>query len=150
MSIKVVGFDGGAFSQYHEDAGSSGRFIRQFLLLVFSGNYVTGGDLLDLTNAGGSPAAPNTVPPAAANGLASIDVNARGTLAATSLLFAGGTYVIVAPNLDTPLKLSNADLSTLRLKVFKNTAGSVAEYSAGAYGADVLGDVVVLECVYAR
>lgn len=143
MSIQVVGFDAGAFAQYHEEARGD-RFIRQFLKLVFSGSYSTGGDTLDLTNAGGTPAAPNTVPPAVANGLVDVDVIERSTVS-TGNAAGGGFYVLVAPNADVPLKF--ADLTTLKIKIF---TGGTTELSAGAYPASVTSDVVILECVYAR
>lgn len=147
MAIKLVGYDGTPFIPINHESAAGDRFLREFLLVQFSGNYPTGGDTLDLTNAGGTPAAPTTVSPASQLGVVDVDVLARSTLAA-SLLGAGGDYVIVAPNADTPLKF--ADLTTLKLKVFKNTAGAIAEYPAGAYGADVLADIVILEVVYAR
>lgn len=147
MAIKVVGYDGGPFAQYHQDAGGAGRVIRQFLQLILSGNYATNGDTLDLTNAGGVPTAPTTVTPAAGTGVIDIDVLPRST-SPTSLIGAGGDYIVVAPNADAPLKFS--DLANLKLKVFKNTAGSVQEYPAGAYGADVLADVIIIQVDYAR
>ena len=145
MTATLASFDGGAFGQYAEES-EGGRFIRQYLKVVFSGNYPTGGDAIDLTNAGGTPNFPNTVPSAAAYGVADIDVIVRGT--AASLAGVGGGYAIIAPNSNAPLKF--ADLANLKVKAFKNTAGSVAEYPAGAYGADVLADVLILEVVYAR
>jgi hypothetical protein len=147
MSIKVVGYDNTPFDQRHEEARGD-RFIRQVLLLVLSGNYVAGGDALDLSNAGGSPSAPNTISQATLGRVVDIDIQVRGTGTVPSLGAAGGEYVIVAPNQDTPLL--PADLALLKLKIFKNTAGSVAEYPAGAYGTDVLADVITLEVVYSR
>lgn len=146
MTIQLQSFDGGAFAQYSEDAASSGRFLRQYLKLLFSGNYAAGGDALDLTQAGGTVPFPNTVPPAASFGVVDIDLIERGTSA--GLLFKGGYYEVISPNGDAPMKF--ADLANLKLKVFTNNSGSVVEYSAGAYGADVLADIVILEVVYAR
>ena len=144
--IQVLGFDGGAFDQNSIEARGD-RFLREYVKLVFSGNYPTGGDTLDLTNAGGTPAAPTTVPQAAQRGVVDIDLIERATTNA-SLTAVGGYYIVLAPNANLPLKF--ADLANLKIKVFKNTAGSVAEYPAGAYGADVLADVVLLEVVYSR
>lgn len=146
MSIKVLGIDAGPFDQNSVEARGD-RFLRTVVLLQLSGAYVANGDALDLTNGGGSALTPTTVPPGASRGVADIDVQVRATTNA-SLLAAGGGYAVVAPNANTPLKF--ADLSNLKLKLFKNTAGSVAEYPAGAYGADALADIVSLEVVYAR
>jgi hypothetical protein len=146
MSIKVLAYDGTPFDQRAMEARGD-RFIRQFLQLVFSGNYATGGDTLDLTNAGGTPAAPTTVPQATEGYVVDIDILPRSS-AAASLLGAGGFYQIVAPNTHAPLQ--PADLSTMKMKIFKNSAGSVAEYPNGAYGTDVPLDVVILEVVYSR
>lgn len=146
MPIKVVGIDGGPFDQNSVEARGD-RFLRAVVLLQFSGVYPAGGDVLDLTNAGGSALLPTTVLPAASRGVADIDVQVRAT-SNTSNLATGGSYLVVAPNANTPLKF--ADLSLLKMKIFKDSAGSVAEYPAGAYGADVLADIVSLEVVYAR
>jgi hypothetical protein len=146
MTIKVVGLDGNPFDQNSVEARGD-RFLREFVLLQLSGNYTTNGDTLDLTNGGGTSAFPNVLPPAASRGLADIDLIVRATTNA-SLLAVGGGYAIIAPNANTPLKFS--DLATLKLKVFKNTAGSVAEYPQGAYGADVLADIIMLELPFVR
>src|SRR5580704_6850953 len=111
MSIKVLGYDATPFDQRHEEARGD-RFIRQVLLLQFSGNYATGGDALDLTNAGGSPSAPSTVSQATLGRVVDIDIQVRGTATVPSLAAAGGDYVIVAPNQDAPLQ--PADLSLLK------------------------------------
>lgn len=142
MPIQVLGYDAGPFAQYHEEARGD-RFIRQFLKLVFSGNYPPGGDALDLTNAGGTPAAPTTISPAAYLGVVDIDVLERGVTG--GLVAGGGFCAIIAPNANTPLKF--ADLANLKLKIF--TSGNT-ELGAGAYPASVLGDVVIIEVVYAR
>lgn len=146
MAIKVVGIDGNPFDQRSVEARGD-RFLRAIVLLVLSGNYTTNGDPLDLTNAGGTALAPNTIPPACSGGVADMDIQVRAT-SNTSVLGAGGSYAIVAPNANTPLKF--ADLANLKLKVFKDSAGSVAEYPQGAYGADALADIITLEVVYIR
>ena len=147
MSIKVVGFDGNPFDQNSVEARGD-RMIRAIVKLALSGNYPTNGDPLDLTNAAGvNPLFPTTLIQAAQRGVVDIDVIVRATTNA-SVLAAGGSYAIVAPNADAPLTF--ADLANLKLKIFKNTAGSVAEYPNGAYGADALADIVNLEVVYSR
>lgn len=139
--ITVSGYDGAPFAQNHEESWG-GRFLRQYLKLTFSGNYTTGGDALDLTNAGGSAALPNTLSPASSIGVVSIDVVARGP--AAGVVAGGGGYSIVTPNSDAPL--SFADLALLKMVIF-NLA---AQYAQGAYGTDVTNDSVILEVVYAR
>ena len=146
MSIKVLGIDGGPFDQNSVEARGD-RFLRAIVLLQLSGSYTTGGDPLDLTNAGGTALAPTTVPQAASRGVSDIDVIARATTNASNLA-TGGSYIILAPNANAPLKF--ADLANLKLKIFKDSAGSVAEYPAGAYSADALADIVMLEVVYVR
>ena len=144
--IKVAAFDGNPITERTYDAGGEGRFLKALFLLVFSGSYATGGDTLDLTNGGGTPAAPTGIPQGSPGTVASISVSPRGTSA--GLNAAGGLYKIVTPNSDAPLKAS--DLSTLKLKIFANSAGSTTEYSAGAYGSDVLADQVILEVDFTR
>lgn len=143
MPITVLGFDGGAFAQYHAE-GMPERFLRVYTKLVFSGNYPAGGDTLDLTNAGGTPTSPNTVPAAVAGGVVDLDVIARSS-AAGGLAAGGGLYVVIAPNANAPLKFS--DLATLKMKIF--TSGNT-ELGAGAYPASVTGDIVTVEVVYVR
>lgn len=147
MTISVESFDGGPINQRSYDAGGAGRFIKAYFLLAFSGSYVTGGDTLDLTNGGGTPAAPSGIPPATTGGVANIKVCPRSSKN-TGLAAAGGLYAVLTPNADAPLKSS--DLSTLKLKIFANSAGSITEYSAGAYGSDVLADQVILEVDFTR
>lgn len=132
MAIAVNGFDGKAFSQNSAD-GLSGRFIRTYHLLTFSGNYSTGGDTLDFTNGGVASA----VPPLART-LVAAAVISQGP--AAGLEGSGGFYHFI----------NGAAFNSCKLQAFKNTAGSVAEYAAGAYGADVTGDVVVIEAIWAR
>ena len=143
MSIKALGYDGTPFNFENHTVGDV-TVIRDFVLLQFSGNYSTGGDALDLTNGGGTPASPTTVPPAASVGVIDLDVIARSS-AAGGLVAGGGSYVIIAPNAHTPLQF--ADLANLKVKIF--TSGNT-ELAAGAYPASVTGDVVILEIPYAR
>ena len=142
MAIQVLGFNGGAFDQNSIWAGGD-RFIEVILKLVFSGNYVTGGDALDLTNGGGTPAAPNTIPSAQSRGAATFDIEAHGPAGSRSAN--GGYYTVVAPNNDAPLTF--ADLANMKLKIF---SGGGSELGAGAYPADVLSDTVIIKLVFAR
>jgi hypothetical protein len=146
MAIKVLGFDGAPFSQYHVMSDGA-RFMRCLLQLVFSGNYATNGDALDITNGGGTPAAPNTIP-AAIGGAGCVAIDLMPRSPSGGLANSGGSYVIVPPNADAPMKL--ADLANLKLKIFKDSAGAIAEYPNGAYGADVLADLVQMEAIYTR
>lgn len=143
MSIQVLGYDGTPFN-FIQHASGNETAIRTMLKLLFSGNYPTGGDKLDLTNGGGTPAAPSTIPPAVQNGLIDIDILPRST-ATSGQTASGGGYVVIAPNADAPLTFS--DVQNLKLKIFNAGGG---ELSAGAYPAAVTGDVVVLECFWAR
>lgn len=141
MSITVLGFNGGAFDQNSAE-GMPERFMRTYCKLLFSGSYPSGGDTLDLTNGGGTPSAPNVVPAAVSGGLVDIDVIVRSP--AGGVGNAAGSYVIVPPNSNAPLKFS--DITNLKVKIF--SAGT-SEFS-GAYGASVLNDVVILELVWQR
>jgi hypothetical protein len=143
MSIQVLGMDAAPFDQNSESAAGD-RFIRQYVRAVLSGNYVAGGDSLDLTNGGGTPAAPSIVPPAANRGLVSVDVRPIGkTTAAFSCV--GGAYSVISPGAVLPVPVSA--VNALKLKLFLVTN---AEYAAGAYGADALGDLIILELTWAR
>jgi hypothetical protein len=142
MSIQVLGFDNAPFNQNDCWAGGD-RFIEVILLLKFAGNYVLGGDALDLTNGGGTPAAPTTFPWAEYRGAATFDIEAHGPAGSQSA--GGGYYSVVAPNNDTPL--THADLANMKLKIF---SGGGAELAAGAYPAAVLNDTVVIKLIYSR
>jgi len=142
--IQVLGFDGSPFSPEIHCSAKGDRFIRAFLLLKFSGNYVAGGDTLDLTNGGGTPAAPNTVPPAVSKGPAQIYIEGRGPTGGFS---GGGGYgVVIPPAADAPLTF--ADAAALKLKLWKTNGAT--EYAAGAYGADITGDTFIAEVVWPR
>lgn len=146
MTITVLGMDGGPFDQNSESAAGD-RFIRQYVLLKLSGNYVTGGDTLDLTNGGGTPAAPSIVPPAASRGLASIDIR-PWCKSTTSFSAADGQYFVIVPAAAagiTPVPISA--LNALKLKLMVDIG---SEYANGAYGADALGDEVIAELTWAR
>lgn len=142
MSLQLLGYDGGAFAQYHAE-GMPERFMRVYLKVLFSGNYPAGGDTLDLTNAGGTPAAPNTIPAAVNGGVVDVDIIERGVVG--GFVAGGGFCALIAPNANAPLKF--ADLANLKLKLF--TSGNT-ELGAGAYPASVLGDIIILEVVYVR
>ncbi len=127
MSIAVNGADGNPFGTRDVD-GSASNYAYSTHRLVFSGSYSTGGDPLDLSSVA-------TLVPTALLPI-SITVTEQGTAATPSLSAAGGFYAVVQAAVPT--------LKNFLLKVFKNTGGSVAEYGAGAYTADVLTDVVIL------
>jgi hypothetical protein len=143
MPIKVLGSDGNPFDQNSVEV-VAGRKLRATVLLQLSGAYPTGGDALDLTNGGGTPAAPTTIPSAQVRGVEAIDIMPRSTLT-TGQLAVGGTYLILAPNANTPLK--PADLANLKLKVLNAGGG---ELGAGAYAAAQLTDVILAEIIYLR
>lgn len=142
MSVTVLGFDGNAVDQNSFWAGGD-RFIEVILKLKFSGAYVTGGDVLDLSNAGGAVANPTTFPAAVVRGAATFDIEAHGPAGSQSA--GGGYYSIVAPNGDAPLTF--ADLQAMKIKIF---AAAGTELGAGAYPAAVLTDSVIIKLVYAR
>lgn len=143
MSITVYGLDGNAFDQSSIEA-VGGRFLRSIMRLVFAGNYVAGGEVMDLTNAGGTAAAPNTVPPQA-RGLVSIRLFPISKLN-TSLSATFGQYLPVIPA-GAVVPLIAANNSLIKCKIY---VGAGTEYVAGAYGADVLGDIVQAEAIWAR
>lgn len=128
MAIAINGVDGNPFTTRDVDA-SPNNFVFSTHLLTFSGNYATGGDTLNLTTIAGL--IPSAKLPIA------LAISDQGTAATPSLSAAGGFYTV--------LQAAVPALANYLLKVFKNTAGSIAEYGAGAYGADVLTDVVFLQ-----
>lgn len=127
MPIAVNGVDGNTFTTRDVD-GSASNYAYSTHRLVFSGSYSTNGDTLDLSTV--ASLVPTSLLPI------SITITDQGTAATPSLSAAGGFYAIIQNAVPT--------LKNFLLKVFKNTAGSVAEYSAGAYTSDVLTDVVLL------
>lgn len=143
MSIQVLGIDGGPFDQNSIEV-VAGRILRTLCLLKLSGNYPAGGDLLDLTNGGGSAVAPTTVPTAQSRGIACIDVRpiAKTTAALSAI---GGTYQPITPGGVIPIVASG--FNALKLKLFLVTN---AEYTVGAYGADALGDLLIAEITWLR
>ncbi len=147
MAIKVLGFDGTPFNPDIHCSAAGDRFIRALLQLVFSGNYVTHGDALDLTNGGGTPAVPTTVPPAVSRGAGQIYIEGRGPTAGFSQ--AGG-YMVVANTANSDAPLNFTDVQNLKVTLWKNVAGVITEYTAGAYGADVTGDVFTAEVIWVR
>lgn len=142
MSIAVKGWDGNPVDQRSFWAGGD-RFVEAILKLVFSGSYVSGGDTLDLTNAGGSPSSPITFPWATSVGAVTFDIEAHGPAGSQSA--GGGYYSVVAPNGDAPLTF--ADLANMKLKIF---SGGGVEQGAGAYPAAILTDTVIIKVIYAR
>jgi hypothetical protein len=128
MAIAINGVDGNPFTTRDIDA-SGNNFVWSTYLLTFSGNYATGGDTLNFTTIAGL--IPTSKLPI------SICEQTQGTAATPSLSAAGGFYQVIQNAVPT--------FANYLLKVFKNTAGAIAEYGAGAYGADVLTDVVLLQ-----
>lgn len=128
MSIAINGVDGAPFTTRDVDA-SANNFVYSTYLLGFSGNYATGGDTLNFTTVAGL--IPTSKLPI------SIAEQPQGLAATPSLSAAGGFYQVIQNAVPT--------LANYLLKVFKNTAGSITEYGAGAYAADVLTDVVLLQ-----
>jgi hypothetical protein len=143
MSVTVLGGDGGPFDQSSIMAVGD-RFIKMLCRFALSGNYVTGGDTLDFTNGGGTPAAPTAVPPAQTRGIVSIDVRPISKLT-TSFAAAAGQYEIIVPGGVMPIPLSA--VNALKLKLMLDIA---VEYAAGAYGADALGDFLQAEVYWLR
>jgi hypothetical protein len=138
MAVTVLGFDGGPFDQ-RSILASGDRFIRTLVRLKLTGNYTTGGDTLDFTNGGGTPAAPTTVPPAQqASSLGPIrTVVSDGPSIAGTVMANGGEYVVIP----------GTNPTNWLLKIFA-TAG--AQYANGAYGADALTDTPIVELWWAR
>src|ERR1700674_1880764 len=143
MPITVLGVDGAPFDQNSIEI-ISGRTLRTYNLLKLSGSYPTGGDALDLTNGGGTPAAPSCVPSAQARGLISIDIRPF-CKTTSSFSAADGQYFVITPGAVVPVPA--AGLSKLLLKLMADVA---TEYSAGAYGTDVLADIVIAELTWLR
>ena len=143
MTITCYGMDGAPFDQ-NSIFSAGDRYIRTLIRMVLSGNYVGGGDTLDLTNAGGTPASPTTVPQAQARGIASFDVRpiAKTTAALSAI---GGSYQLISSGAITPIPISA--VNALKFKLFLVTN---AEYTVGAYGADALGDMLIAELLWAR
>lgn len=137
-AVTLLGFDGNPFDQRSVEGG--GRFMRCHLRLKLTGSYTTGGDTLDFSNGGGTPAAPSTVPPAAANNAAvgpdQVNMMDGPTIAGT-VSANGGYYVII----------KGTNPTNWKLKVFA-TAGS--EYGAGAYGTDATTDTPEMEAIWSR
>ncbi len=142
MAIQVLGVDGNPFDQ-NSIEGGPGRTVKTYVLFKFSGSYVTGGDTLDLSNGGGTPAAPNTIPTAQARGLVCLDIRpfAKTT---SSFSASNGQYIPITP----AVPINGAALTTLKVKLMTN---ETTEYSAGAYAAsDVLSDIVIAELTWLR
>jgi hypothetical protein len=142
--LKVYGYDGLPFDPERHCSAMGDRFIRAMLKIVPSGNYATHGDTLDLTNGGGTAALPSCIPPAVSS-LAQLFIDGRGPQGGFTQ--AGG-FTALSPVADTPLTF--ADVAALKLTFWKNVAGAVTEYAAGAYGNDVLNDAFVAEAIWAR
>ena len=138
MAVQVLGFDGNAFDQ-RSIRSIGDRFIETLVRLKLTGNYPLGGDTLDFTNGGGTPAAPTTVPPGqGASNLGPIRADVSdGPSVAGTVLANGGSYVLIPGTGPT----------NWLLKIFA-TAGT--QYATGAYGADALTDTVILRLTWAR
>lgn len=144
--ITVLGIDSNPFDQNSVESKGD-RFMRSYVLLKLSLNYATGGDTLDLTNGGGTAAAPSVIPPAQARGLVSMDIRPF-CKTTTSFSAADGQYYVIVPAAAaglTPVPISALNALKLKLMVDIGT-----EYSAGAYGADALGDEIIAELTWAR
>jgi len=133
MTVKLYGWDGNPFDQNSIDVGN--RFIKTIVKAVLSGNYTTGGDTLDWTNGGGTPALPTTVPQAQNRGIVRVVENDSGPTG--GILANGGQYAPIPGTL----------LTNWLLKIFA-TAG--AQYANGAYGADATTDTLIMEVWWAR
>lgn len=142
--LRVLGMDGNPFDQRSIEP-NNGRFMRSLVRIVPSGNYVAGGDTLDLTNGGGTPSTPNVVPSLATAGLGDIILNPLATTNA-SLAATNGTYQVLLPA-GAVIPLLQAFYATMKIKIY---VGAGTEYVAGAYGADVLADIIQAELYWAR
>jgi hypothetical protein len=143
MTITVLAADGSPFDQ--NSIETSQRFIRELVRLVFSGNYVTGGDTLDLTNGGGTPAAPTVVPAAQSRGLIELDLRPVSKLV-TSFTAIDGQYIPIIAGGVLPIPFTSL-ATAIKIKAMLDIG---SEYAAGAYGADILGDIVIAELIWAR
>jgi hypothetical protein len=133
MALSIVGLDGNPFST-RDVNGINANYIYANMLVVPSGNYTTGGDTLNLSTVAG------IIPSGSVPLL--LFVAPMGTGAVPSLAAAGGLYQVVQAAVPT--------LANYLLKIFALSAGALSEYSAGAYGTDVLGDVIVLTTIWRK
>lgn len=139
MAIQLVGLDGNPWTSKDMDA-TGDNYITQRVKVLFSGNYTTGGDTLNLT-----PIVPPMAGPRPDTGTVlplEVIEAAKGSPTVPSLSAAGGFYAAVEAAAPT--------LANYLLKVFKNSAGSVAEYNQGAYGTDVTTDGLILELTWRK
>lgn len=139
MAVNLVGLDGNPWTTKDMDA-TGDNYVTQRCKAILSGNYTTGGDPLNLSlivppMAGPTPLLGTVLP------LEIIPVD-LGAALTPSLSAAGGFYTIIQNAVPT--------LLNYLLKVFKNSAGSVTEYSNGAYTADALTDGLVLELTWRK
>lgn len=139
MAVSLVGLDGNPWTTKDMDA-TGDNYVTQRCRAILSGNYTTGGDTLNLSTivppmAGPTPLLGTVLP------LEIIPVD-LGNPTVPSLSAAGGFYAVIQAVAPT--------LLNYLLKVFKNSAGSVAEYSNGAYGTDALTDGLVLELTWRK
>jgi hypothetical protein len=132
--IVINGWDGKQVTPFSLDA-SPNNFIFGVFLLAFSGNYVTGGDTLDFTNAAGvnGPNLAAFVP--SLSGI--ITAFAEGNGPTASQQGGGGYYATLA----------GASPSTWKIKVFSSGG---AEIGAGAYPAAVTTDIVYLQVIWRK
>ena len=141
MSVTVLGVDGNPFDQNSVEI-ISGRTLRTYNLLKLSGSYLTGGDVLDLSNGGGTLAAPSAIPAAQSRGLVSVDIRPI-CKTTTSFSAADGQYYV----LSAAVPITGAALLAMKLKLMLDIA---VEYSAGAYGTDALADIIIAELTWLR
>jgi hypothetical protein len=121
---------------------ANNNFMEIKVPLTFSGNYPTGGDTLDLTPITKDLPTQEVI---GAFAFSNSSVN-------TALGQAGGFYVCQGQpgpvgGVNNVNAVATTAFNVWKLKVFKNTAGSIAEYANGAYGADVTSDYVILRLV---
>lgn len=133
MSVTLLGLDGNPWTPKDMDS-SANNFVTTRCKVAFSGVYPTGGDAIDL-RAIAAYVPSNAVP-------LQITATEQGLAAVPSLSAAGG-FVEVIQN-------AAPSLTNFLLKIFKNTAGSTAEYGAGAYGTDVTTDNLQLEITWRK
>lgn len=135
MGVQVLGFDGNPYDQ-RSIFSMGDRFITQMLYLSVSGLYVTNGIPLDFTNGGGTPAAPNVVPPAAASGSVGPSMiipgsNTRGNVTTAYQVAVGGTIGF----------LDGADPSSWLLVLYDSSGAQIAngtDLTGGFYDAVIL------------
>lgn len=132
MPIAIQSSDGSGSGPTFRDIDASGNnFVTSVNRLVFSGNYPTGGDTLDLTPLMQAGIPTNAIP---------VDAFVNGLGVGTSQA-AGGGYYAFLQNATSPGLTGN------KIKIF---ASGGSELGAGAYPAAVTGDVITMEIVWRK